>query len=98
MRYSYSPAVYNNFPWPDASDTQKSAIETLAQAILDARAKFPGSSLADLYDPRTMPPELLKAHQVLDRAVLKLYGFPGNIAEADIVARLMARYQQLTQG
>jgi len=84
-------------PWPDASDEQKAAIEKLAQAVLDARALFPDSSLADLYDPLTMPPELLKAHKALDSAVMKLYGFSTNMTEAEIVARLMERYQAIIQ-
>ena len=98
--YSYSKGiVYNNFPWPDATDDQKATVETLAQGVLDARALYPGSSLADLYDPLTMPPELLKAHQALDRAVMKLYGFPTkDTTESDIVAALMKRYQELTEG
>lgn len=69
--YSYSPAVYNNFPWPDPTDAQKAKIEQTAQAILDARALYPDSSLADLYDELTMPPELRKAHQNNDRAVMQ---------------------------
>ena len=95
-RYS-STLVYNNFPWPDATDDQKSAIEKLAQTILDARALFPDSSLADLYDPLTMPPELLKAHRDLDRAVLKLYAFSPSTPEPVLVAALMERYQKLTR-
>ncbi|MCL2119847.1 MAG: hypothetical protein FWH27_15630, partial [Planctomycetaceae bacterium] len=96
-RYRYSKdIVYNNFPWPEATDAQKANIEKLAQGILDARAKFPDNSLADLYDPLTMPPELLKAHQTLDRAVMKLYGFDNKLTEAGIVAKLMVRYQELT--
>jgi len=71
----------------------------LAQAVLNARGKHPDSSLADLYDPLTMPPELLKAHQTLDRAVMKLYGFKNKgIMEADIVAALMERYRGLVGG
>jgi len=70
----------------------------LAQTVLDARTQHPDSSLADLYDPLTMPPELLKAHQALDRAVLKLYGFKKDTPEAEIVAALMTRYQQLVGG
>jgi hypothetical protein len=95
MRYRYSKdIVYNNFPWPDAADEQKAEIERLAQGILDARAQFPGSSLADLYDPLTMPPELLKAHQANDRAVMKLYGFGiKETTEAACVAKLMELYQ-----
>jgi hypothetical protein len=95
--YSYSNTiVYNNFPWPDATDEQKAAIEQLAQSVLDARSNFPESSLADLYDPLTMPPILLKAHQNLDRAVMKLYGFSvKDTSEAVCVAELMERYRGL---
>jgi type I restriction-modification system DNA methylase subunit len=90
--------VYNNFPWCDASDAQKQKIEEAAQAVLDARALFPGSSLADLYDPLSMPSELLKAHQVLDKAVMQAYGFSSKeFTEANCVARLMERYQALTR-
>ena len=86
-------------PWPDATDEQQAEIERLAQAVLNARGKHPDSSLADLYDPLTMPPELLKAHQALDRAVMKLYGFTGkNITESEIVAALMERYRALVGG
>ena len=94
--YRYSKdIVYNNFVWPDATEEQQAEIETLAQAVLDARANYPESSLADLYDPLTMPPDLLKAHQNLDRAVMKLYGFPiKDFTEADCVARLMELYQK----
>ena len=94
--YRYSPSIYNNFPWPEATDTQKAEIEKLAQAVLDARSLFPESSLADLYDPLTMPPELLNAHQRLDHAAMKLYGFSPNTTEASVVASLMNRYLQLT--
>ncbi|MDR1842123.1 MAG: hypothetical protein LBQ86_09430, partial [Holophagales bacterium] len=94
--YRYSPAVYNNFPWPDATDKQKAEIEKLAQGVLEARELFPNSSLADLYDPLTMPPELLKAHRELDKAVMKLYGFSKDMAEADVVTGLMEMYQGLT--
>lgn len=74
-RYRYSKdIVYNNFPWPEAIAVQKDAIEHAAQAVLDARAQFPNATLADLYDPNTMPPELLKAHKALDRAVDAAYG------------------------
>ncbi|MDR3002046.1 MAG: hypothetical protein LBU89_12395 [Fibromonadaceae bacterium] len=94
-RYS-SDLVYNNFPWPNTTDEQKAEIERLAQGILDARTKFPESSLADLYDPLAMPPELLKTHQTLDREVMKLYGFGKDMSEAEIVAVLMERYQKMT--
>ena len=98
--YRYSKdIVYNNFPWPDATDEQITAIEKLAQAVLDARALFPGSSLGDLYDPLTMPPELLKTHKELDRAVMKLYGFTAQNtpSEAACVAALMERYKTLAE-
>lgn len=98
MRYSYSPAVYNNFPWPDkATDSQKKRIEETAQGILDARALYSDSSLADLYDSLTMPPELRKAHRANDAAVLEAYGFPKDATEGDIVARLFKMYQELTK-
>ena len=94
--YSYaSNVVYNTFPWPDPTDAQKSKIEQTAQAILDARALFPDASLADLYDPVTMPPELLKAHQANDRAVMQAYGMPiKETDEAACVAWLMKLYQE----
>ena len=101
MSYRYSNTiVYNNFPWPQVSDKQNSEIEKLAQAVLDAREKYPTSSLADLYDPLTMPSDLLKAHRSLDSAVMKLYGFPvkKDFTEADCVAALMEMYQKLTRG
>lgn len=98
MRYSYSPAVYNNFPWPTPSAEQKIKIEKTAQAILDARALYPDSSLADLYDELTMPPELRKAHQANDRAVMEAYGFWGKLnTESECVAELMKMYQKLTE-
>ena len=96
-RYRYSKdIVYNNFPWPEASAGDKDKIGVLAQAILDARALFPDCTLADLYDQTTMPPELRKAHQENDKAVMKLYGFPSSATEPEIVAKLMRRYQELT--
>ena len=98
MRYRYSVTiVYNNFPWPSPTDEQKAKIEQTAQAILDARALYPDASLADLYDELTMPPELRKAHQANDRAVMAAYGFPvKNFTESDCVAALMKMYQELT--
>jgi hypothetical protein len=94
--YSYSQdIVYNNFPWPSPTGTQKQKIEATAQAILDARSLYPDSSLADLYDEVTMPPELRKAHQENDRAVMQAYGFSiKNMTESDCVAALMRLYQQ----
>ncbi len=95
--YRYSPAVYNNFPWPEPSEEQKARIEQTAQAILDARAIYPDASLADLYDPLTMPPELLKAHQANDKAVMQAYGMPiKDTDEAACVAWLMRLYQEKT--
>ena len=97
MSYRYSKEiVYNNFPWPTPTDSQKAKIEQTAQAILDARALYPDSSLADLYDEVTMPPELRKAHQQNDRAVMEAYGFGKDMAESDIVAELLKMYQKLS--
>lgn len=98
--YRYSKdIVYNNFPWPTPTDAQKAKIEQTAQAILDARALYPDSSLADLYDEVTMPPELRRAHQQNDRAVMEAYGFPisRDFTESDCVARLFEMYKALTQ-
>lgn len=98
MRYRYSSAVvYNNFPWCDPTPEQKAKIEKTAQAILDARALYPDSSLADLYDELTMPPELRKAHQENDRAVMQAYGFSIKMTESECVAELMKMYQKLTE-
>ena len=98
-RYRYSKEiVYNNFPWCNPSEEQRKKIEETAQGILDARALYPDCSLADLYDPLTMPPELQKAHTANDIAVMKAYGF--NIketSEASCVAELMKMYQELIQ-
>lgn len=96
--YRYSKdIVYNNFPWCNPTPEQKSKIEQTAQAILDARAKYPDCSLADLYDETTMPPELRKAHQANDFAVMAAYGFPKNITESECVAELMKMYRELTE-
>jgi hypothetical protein len=95
--YQYSAGiVYNNFPWPQPTDKQRLAIEAAAQAVLDTRAKFKGSSLAHLYDPLSMPPELTKAHHTLDRTVDAAYGKTGFKTEADRVAFLFQLYQQIT--
>ena len=96
--YRYSAnVVYNNFPWPSPTDTQKTKIEQTAQAILDARTLYPDASLADLYDETTMPPELRRAHQQNDRAVMDAYGFWGKLnSESACVAELMKLYQKLT--
>ncbi len=97
--YRYSnDIVYNNFPWPSPTDTQKARIEQTAQVILDARALYPNSSLADLYDELTMPPELRRAHQENDRAVMQAYGFSiKDMTESKCVAELMKMYRQLTE-
>ncbi len=99
MRYRYSVGiVYNTFPWPTATDEQKAKIEETAQAILDARALYPDCSLADLYDEVAMPPELRKAHQENDKAVMRAYRFWGKInTESECVAELMKMYQTLTE-
>lgn len=102
--YSYSNTiVYNNFPWCNPTEKQKEKIEKTAQAILDARALYPDSSLADLYDELTMPPELRKAHQANDRAVMEAYGFIKKVdgkatwySPSECVAALMKMYQELT--
>ncbi len=122
--YRYTPAVYNNFPWPEAvgsvsrpyqSDAPLVAsvspkrsdnpanpenpcdkISETAQAILDIRARYPDASLADLYDPLTMPPDLRKAHRANDAAVLAAYGLSPDIPEPALVAHLMSLYQKLS--
>lgn len=98
--YDYSKKiVYNNFPWCNPTPEQKAKIEQTAQMILDARAKYPDCSLADLYDETVMPPELRKAHQLNDRAVMEAYGFWGRLnTESECVAELMGMYQRLTEG
>ena len=98
MRYRITVTnVYNNFPWPEPTEEQKAKIEQTARAILDARALYPDSSLADLYDEVTMPPELRRAHQQNDKAVMRAYGFDiRTTTETGCVAALMRLYQQLT--
>ncbi len=98
--YRYSKdIVYNNFPWCNPTEAQRAKIEKTAQGILDARALYPDSSLADLYDELTMPVELRKAHQANDRAVMEAYGFWGKLnSESECVAELMKMYQKLVGG
>jgi hypothetical protein len=102
FRYS-KDIVYNNFPWPGCvsgegvSEEVKARIETAAQAVLDARQAFPDSSLADLYDPRTMPPQLRQAHDTLDRAVDKAYGLSPSTTDADRIAFLFEMYQEIAK-
>ena len=91
--------VYNNFPWCNPTEEQKAKIEKTAQAILDARAKYPDCSLAQLYGENSfLFPELVKAHQANDRAVMSAYGFPKTITESEIVAELFKMYEKLTAG
>jgi len=99
MRYQYSGSVvYNTFPWPNPTPEQKARIEQTAQGILDARALYPDSSLADLYDDLTMPPELRKAHQENDKAVMTAYGFDWrSMTEHRCVAELMKMYTELVR-
>ena len=107
MRYRYSKdIVYNNFPWCEVTDEQKSKIKNTAQGILNARALYPDCSLADLYDDLTMPPELRKAHQENDKAVMEAYGFKIKdkttgksrwLTESETVAELMKMYQKLVK-
>lgn len=96
LRFSIG-IVYNNYPWPkDPTDKQKKEVEQKAQAVLDARAKYPNSSLADLYDPLTMPPELVKAHQALDKAVDKCYRSQPFKNETERIEFLFELYNQYT--
>ena len=98
-RYDYSAKiVYNNFPWCNPTEEQKAKIEKTAQGVLDARAKYPDCSLADLYDELTMPIELRKAHQENDKAVMSAYGFSSKMTESEIVAELFKMYEKLTEG
>ena len=98
MRYRYSKdIVYNNFPWPSPTTEQQAKIEASAQAILDARALYPDSSLADLYDPTLMPKELLQAHRQNDRAVMAAYGFSTKMTESECVAELFKKYAEMVE-
>ncbi len=95
--YRYSKdIVYNNFIWPKVTDEQRAEISRLTQVVLDARAQFPDSSLADLYDPLTMPPSLTKAHKTLDHAVDHLYRKEPFATDTDRVALLFKKYQKAT--
>lgn len=95
-RLSYAPAVYNNFPWPDPTPKQHEAIGNAGQGVLDARAQYAATALADLYDTTTMPAALVKAHNALDRAVDAAYGRRSFASDAERVAFLFERYQALT--
>ncbi len=95
--YRYTPSVYNNYPWPEnPTEKQKANVEAKAQAVLDARAKYPDSSLADLYDPLTMPPDLVKAHEQLDKAVEQCYRSKPFESDRERVEYLFQLYEQLT--
>jgi len=94
-RYSYSPSVYNSFPWPEMTDTQRSRIEVLSQGVLDARAMFPDSPLDVLYDSDAMPPALRTAHRNLDRAVDRLYRRSGFASERERVEHLFILYEKI---
>lgn len=92
-RYSYAPAVYNSFPWPEMTDAQAAKIEELAQGVLDARASYPDKNLDDLYDPDSMPPSLRKAHDNLDKAVDRLYRRSGFRFERERVELLFELFE-----
>ncbi len=95
--YMYSVGVvYNNFPWPEADEATKDKIRLLAQAILDDRAAHEGATLADLYDPLTMPPDLRKAHQALDSAIDRLYRRDPFPSDRERVEHLFGLYEKLT--
>lgn len=97
--YRYSKdIVYNNFPWPQPTEEQQRRIESTAKAILDVRKSYPDSSLADLYDPTTMPYDLLEAHRKNDSAVMAAYGMPAKMSESECVTRLFCMYGRLIQG
>ncbi|MBR0202754.1 MAG: hypothetical protein IJQ56_00150, partial [Synergistaceae bacterium] len=97
MRYSYSNTiVYNTFAWPNASQSQRAKIESTAQAVLDARAKFPDTSFANLYN-HLIPPELRRAHELNDNAVCEAYGWDKNISEDEIITRLFVMYHELVK-
>ena len=94
--YRYSAGiVYNTFPWPDVADSQRAKIRSLAQAVFDARAHFPTSTLADLYDVDSMPPQLRKAHSSLDAAVDKLYRAAAFGGDRDRAEHLFGLYEKL---
>lgn len=96
MRYRYSKdIVYNNFPWPIITNKQKEKIEVLANNILEIRASLSEYTLADMYDPITMPNNLLKAHLKLDKEVLKIYNIPTNSSDEDILSNLFNKYEEI---
>ena len=91
--YRYAPSVYYNFPYPNPTQEAKATIESCAQAVLDARDNHPGTSLAFLYNPDTMPDDLISAHQALDAAVEAAYGVDFGGDEEKIVAHLFKLYE-----
>lgn len=95
--YSYSPSVYNNFPWASPTIKERQCIEETAQNILNARNIYSNSSLADLYDKKSMPPELREAHEKNDIAVMNAYGFDIKMSESEFVSELMKMYQKQTR-
>lgn len=95
--YRYTPAVYNNFPWPNATDSQKKNIELTAKSILSVREQYPNKSLAELYDPDKMPQVLKETHEKNDKAVMEAYGFSYDMSESEIVAELMKMYELITK-
>lgn len=99
MKSDYALAastVYNTFPFPLLSDSQRKELRTLGQAIMDERKKYPNETLGDLYDPVSMPVSLLRAHKVLDKYVLKIYGLKPDSTESEILETLIAKYSELT--
>jgi hypothetical protein len=95
-RLRYTPSVYNNFPWPSPDEAQRKAVEAAAQDVLDARVAHPAATLADLYDPVTMPPDLSKAHAILDKAVDRCYRLEPFTSERERIEYLFALYEKLT--
>lgn len=96
FRYS-KDIVYNNFPWPHPSDSQREKIEQSAQMILDARDRYLDASMADLYGNLILFPELMKVHRANDAAVMEAYGFRKDMTEPEIVAELFKMYQKLVE-
>ena len=93
--YSYSPSVYNSFPWPEMTEGERSRIEELSKAVIDARTRFPASSLDALYDRDTLPPALRRAHQALDRVIDRLYRRTGFASERERVEHLFTLYEKM---
>ena len=90
--------TYNNYPWPERTPEVVAAVTDAANAVIAAREAHPGSTLADLYDPLSMPPDLIKAHHDLDAAVLKAYGLKSTTTDAEVLSELFRRYAELTRG